>query len=68
MTENSKPEPIPEFITNPKGHEWRKNENGNVDVMAYSFGDCNGPVCVKCDFSFCQHCTGDKVTEECPKK
>lgn len=47
-----------------RGHEWRKDEDGHVDVFAYEVGFHNGPVCVKCGYYFCHHCQ-TQPTKDC---
>lgn len=46
------------------GHIWQLDNNGSVDLFAYtlpeddeSIGDgCNGPKCTRCGYTFCYHC------------
>ena len=45
-------------------HEWRKTKSGEIDTFAFSYGYCNGPVCVKCGYSYCEHCK-DGPDEPC---
>lgn len=47
-------------------HEWRTHEEApdKIDTFAYSIGIHNGPVCVKCGYSYCQNC--DTPKKECP--
>lgn len=52
MSDNSRP-----YELAPQGHEWRRDEDGEVDIFAYTEGQyCNGPECVKCGYGFCHHC------------
>jgi hypothetical protein len=45
------------YVLNPKGHEWRKDAFGDIDIFAYNPSKyCNGPVCAKCGYGFCHHC------------
>lgn len=37
-------------------HSWRLSENGEIDTAAWGAGIHNGPVCVRCGFSFCEIC------------
>lgn len=37
-------------------HLFRKNEKGEIDNSVYENGYHNGPVCVKCGYTFCYHC------------
>lgn len=49
-------------------HDWKKDENGEIDMFAYEFEYHNGPVCQRCDESFCIHCEDDidtKLNEHC---
>jgi len=57
----------PSYELDPKGHEWRKNDDGTVDVFGLDddIGFHNGPICVKCYYSFCEHCNRGPI-EECP--
>jgi hypothetical protein len=49
-----------------KGHEWVRDDDGNIDVFAYSAGQfCNGPVCSKCGYGYCHHCHLDVPPKEC---
>lgn len=56
-----------EYIDDTRGHEWKLDEEGKVDILGYNPG-CphNGPVCVKCGYGFCHHCHELPVIE-CPK-
>lgn len=48
-------------------HTWRKTENGKIDTFASSAEYCNGPVCERCGFSFCEHCNPEGYDDEsCP--
>ena len=48
------------YITNPKGHVWSiDEEGGKVNIFAMSEGFHNGPICVNCGYSFCEHCKTD---------
>lgn len=41
----------------PKGHVWQKNDDGTTDTIAMdSDSGHNGPRCVNCGESFCEHC------------
>jgi len=53
-----------QWIENPMGHVWETNDNGAVDAFAMSAGDHNGPRCVVCGYSFCEHCQ-DMPSESC---
>lgn len=45
-------------------HQWRRNENGEIDDMAMSVGYHNGPVCERCWYSFCILCDSDGWNKE----
>ena len=47
-------------------HKWQKLSNGNINDFAYSFGYCNGPMCVECGYYFCEHCKPEGYDSECP--
>ena len=51
-------------------HEWQKNEDGEVDDFGMDCGNHNGPACVKCDYSYCQHCQAgpDEGCEISPRR
>ena len=40
-------------------HEWEKDEKGQIDEWAMDIGFCNGPRCVRCGYTFCEHCNKD---------
>lgn len=56
-------------------HDWKTDEDGNIDkwVMDYEFH--NGPMCKQCGYSFCVHCNPNGWNEkpciidyyQCPK-
>jgi len=38
-------------------HQWKKNERGEVDVLAFEYDDYhNGPRCELCGFGECELC------------
>ena len=39
-----------------RGHDWKREEDGSVDVFGYDGGTHNGPVCTACGYGFCHHC------------
>lgn len=47
-----------------RGHCWKEDEDGIIDVFAYAIGHHAGPVCVKCGWSRCWHCYADPG--QCP--
>ena len=54
-----------EYEINPKGHEWIRDSDGDINVFAFNEGICNGPKCKKCDYEFCHHCIKYKCSEPC---
>ena len=48
-----------------KKHKWILDENGEIDMFAYSEDIHNGPECEICGESFCEHCEKDWATTEC---
>lgn len=57
-----------EYETKPRGHKWKLNDyNGGIDIFAYEGHHCNGPECIKCGYSFCQHCTKGKALQNCTR-
>jgi len=40
-----------------RGHIWKRDETGNVDIFAYDYDYHNGPRCIKCGYGFCHHCS-----------
>jgi hypothetical protein len=53
------------YVKNSKGHEWKRDEEGDIEIFAYTNGDHhNGPRCVKCGYGFCHHCS-DGPQEDC---
>jgi hypothetical protein len=42
------------------GHVLRRDEDGRVDNFVMEYGFHNGPGCVNCHDSWCEHC-GDKI-------
>jgi hypothetical protein len=57
-----------DYRTNPKGHKWFKNEDGNVDIWRVDVGFHNGPKCELCGYSFCEHCKKWEDIPECTVK
>lgn len=55
-----------------QGHKARLDDQGGPDFLAYAYRDCNGPVCIYCNESFCDHCTRpDRISpcrENSPKE
>lgn len=64
------------------GHQWKTRKESNPDLyddeddeydnaineFAMCEGNCNGPECKKCGFSFCMHCTSEFDISECSHK
>ena len=51
------------YEEDPRGHEWKMKDReegedsaGEIDTFAFSHDLHNGPECVKCGYSFCEHC------------
>lgn len=40
-------------------HDWERDKNGEIDDFAFGVGYCNGPMCKRCFYSFCEHCEDD---------
>lgn len=40
-------------------HNWKKDENGNVNEWAWESGFHNGVICMNCGRSVCVHCEPD---------
>jgi len=39
-----------------KEHDWYRDKDGEIDVFAFDVDYHNGPMCKRCDYSFCKHC------------
>jgi hypothetical protein len=51
------------------GHIWELNDyNNEINEFAYESSHCNGPRCINCGFSFCQHCTDEMNIPKCEHK
>lgn len=49
-------------------HLWRRDKSGKIDLWAFDYGYCNGPVCTRCWYSECEHCNPEwknNPTEPC---
>jgi hypothetical protein len=44
-------------------HIWILNDDGIINMFAYSVDFHNGPICKKCGYSYCEHC--DSPEKEC---
>jgi hypothetical protein len=44
-------------------HVLRLDDSGNVDVFGLCYETHNGPVCINCGDSWCQHCAD--VADKC---
>ena len=49
-------DPDRDYVTNPRGHQWKTDEEGKIDFFVMEAEFHNGPMCVKCGFTFCEHC------------
>ena len=57
-----------------KKHLWRTNDGGytsdkndlNFNNFVYDVGFHNGPGCILCGLSFCEHCQPEEYDSECP--
>ena len=50
-----------DYVTNPNGHVWEtlpEEDGGGINFFAQEAEFHNGPRCVKCGFTFCEHCDG----------
>ena len=47
-------------------HKWQKLPDGTINNWADSGGFCNGPRCVECGRTFCEHCHPEEYDSECP--
>jgi len=47
-------------------HDWRLNDEGEIDTFAFENGFHNGPSCKRCHHSFCVHCNPDGYTDDLP--
>lgn len=41
------------------GHVLKRDEDGEIDAWVLDFGYHNGPGCVNCGASWCEHCKDD---------
>jgi len=46
-------------------HKWQRLPSGEINEFAVSGGFCNGPICVECGHSFCEHCQPEEWESEC---
>jgi hypothetical protein len=53
------------FEENPRGHIWRLDEYGEIDLFGLDYDNHNGPICVVCEDSFCHHCQAGP-DNDCP--
>jgi len=49
------------------GHQWEKDDDGEINIFAYSSGYCNGPLCERCGYHFCKHCVSEFDIRHCDK-
>lgn len=53
------------IIETSRKHLFRKDRKGEIDTLAWDWEHCNGPVCVKCGHTFCEHCNPKGYDEDC---
>jgi len=46
-------------------HDWERTEDGRIDEFAFGVDYHNGPVCKRCQYSFCMHCNPDGWNKPC---
>ena len=46
-------------------HQWRRDENGKIDQFGLDIERHNGPKCVRCHESYCQHCQDAPDNPKC---
>lgn len=46
-------------------HQWKRDENGNIDEWTFEVGFCNGVSCERCYTTHCIHCNPDYDNEPC---
>lgn len=44
------------FEIDDKGHRWKREDDGAIDIFGVEWGHHNGPICVNCGYGFCHHC------------
>ena len=44
------------YVKNNKGHVWKTEDNGEIDVFGLDYETHNGPIRTVCDYAFCEHC------------
>lgn len=44
-------------ITSYPEHDWERNEDGSIDIFGMESEFHNGPLCIRCGYSYCHHCT-----------
>ncbi len=52
-------DPDRSYVTNPNGHQWAtlpEEDGGGINFFAQEAEFHNGPMCVKCGYTFCEHC------------
>src|SRR5690242_5200794 len=45
-------------------HQWKRDEDDEIDMFGYDGDTHNGPSCTHCYYSYCHHCQ-DGPTEPC---
>lgn len=48
-----------------EGHLWKKDDQGRTDHFAFDHMYCNGPECLICGYSFCEHCHPEGYESKC---
>ena len=46
-------------------HMWYRDKDGDIDMFYLDYGYHNGPGCMKCGASFCEHCAPDWADDPC---
>lgn len=54
-----------EKVNKNHGHIWKKDEDGSLDIFAYSIGNHNGYECILCGYGFCHHCQTELDIPKC---
>lgn len=66
MAENKDISVTPKYgTTKLPHHKWHRNRGGRIDNFAFDSGYHNGPVCIRCGESFCEHCHPECYDEPC---
>ena len=49
---------------NNRGHVWKTEDDGEVDIFGNGADFHNGPLCIRCGYEFCHHCQ-ELPSEDC---